>query len=77
MGINQFKGRLPREKHPFCYCPNWDPLPPAQIDFDTFFKSKKVAQTACRRRGNLHNAQKNGYFFSEVFPKKQLLFTRP
>ena len=64
------------KKHPFCYCPNWDP-PPAQIDFDTFFKSKKVAQTTCRREVICTMPKRKGIFFSEVFPKKQLLFTRP
>ena len=55
-------------KTPFLLLPNLgDPLPKlilSLVYFDTFSKVKKVAQTACRGRGNLDNAQKKGYFFS-------------
>ena len=30
---------------------------------------KKIAQIACRGKGNLDNAQKRGFFFWEVYPK--------
>ena len=44
------------------------PSPLPKLILTLFFKSKKVAQTACRRRGNLHNAQKKGYFFLRRVP---------